>query len=278
MHRLLKQVKPGFSINQPPDHWGTSDIPASWNDVVLTWCWGDSYLKSSQCGQSELISYLLRKANIPNDFGYIDIGANDGITRSSTALLSALGYRGVLVEPNPVLACQLRLERPSDLIFNCACASEFCFTSLSTSPDISGLGTLPSLADSRAIARLNDEASRFGTQVVSLPCIVVPASQLYIFALHVIGPVSFLKVDAEGCEQIILTDIIREVPLTDLPAFIEVENNYRDQTCFDILKHYFSLVCVMDSFVEIYCRNDLARSSRASAIEFFKRLTYLDNK
>ena len=171
-------MKPGYSINPPPAHWGTSVPPASWNNVFLTWSWGDYYLKSSQCGQAELISFLWRKCNISRKSGYIDIGANDGITLSSTALLAALG---------------------------------------------------------------------------------------------------FLKVDAEGCEQIILTDIIRGVPLSDLPAFIEVENNYRDQVCHDILKYYFSLVCVMDSFVEVYCRNDLASLCHASTIEFFKRLSYLDN-
>lgn len=271
-------MKPGYSINQPPAHWGTSDLPASWHNVPLAWRWGDFYLKSSQCGQAELISYLLRKTNIPHEFGYLDIGANDGITRSSTALLSALGYRGVLVEPNPFLAYQLRTERASDIIFNCACANKFFFASLSTSPDISGLGTLSSVADSRAIARLNDEASRYGTQVVSFPCVVVPASQLYTHTLHVVGPIGFLKVDAEGCEQIILTDIIREIPLSDLPALIEVENNYRDQVCYDILKHFYSLVCVMDSFVEIYARNDLASLSHASTLEFFKRLSHLDNQ
>ena len=270
-------MKPGYSINQPPAHWGTSVLPASWNNVVLTWSWGDYYLKSSQCGQAELIAFLWRKCNISRKSGYIDIGANDGITRSSTALLAALGYKGILVEPNPVLACQLRLDRASDIVLNCACANEFRLTSLFTCPDISGLGTIQSLADPRALERLNDETSRCGMQIVSYPCIVVPASQLYSFALDVIGAISFLKVDAEGCEQIILTDIIRGVPLSDLPAFIEVENNYRDQVCHDILKYYFSLVCVMDSFVEVYCRNDLASLCHASTIEFFKRLSYLEN-
>jgi len=274
---FLIKVKPGYSINQPPAHWGTPDLPESWHNALLTWSWGDFYLKSSQCGQAELISYLLRKTNIPRAFGYFDIGANDGITRSSTALLSALGYRGVLVEPNPLLASQLRYERSCDIIFNCACANEFCITALSTSPDISGLGTLSSLADLRAIARLNEEATRLGTKVVRFPCIVVPASRLFKYALDNLGPISFLKVDAEGCEQTILTDIMREVQLDDLPAFIEVENNYRDQVCYDILKHFFSLVCVMDSFVEIYARKDLASLSRASTLEFFKRLSCLDN-
>lgn len=191
-------------------------------------------------------------------------------------MLSALGYKGILVEPNPVLACQLRSERVSDIVFNCACANEFCFTSLSTSLEISGLGTLSSLAVPRAFQRLHDETSSLGTQLVSFPCIVVPASQVFLFALQVFCAISFLKVDAEGCEKIILTDIIREVPLSELPAFIEVENNYRDQACYKILKPYFTLLCVMDSFVELYCRNDLASLSRASAADFFNRLSHLD--
>lgn len=52
---------------------------------------------------------------------YLDIGANDGIHTSNTATLELeLGWTGILVEPNPVLAQACKSNRPNSTVVECA--------------------------------------------------------------------------------------------------------------------------------------------------------------
>ena len=268
-------LKPGHSLHTAPSHWGIETIPASWHGAILSWCWGDDHLKASQCGQSELIAYLARHCGSSIKSSFIDIGANDGTTKSSTELLSSLGFHGILVEPNPILASQLRKTRPNEVVFNCACGNQYGITTLETCYQISGLGTLSSIADPRAANRLNQEARRSGYQIIHFPCILIPASVLYTYAHSHLGSITFLKVDAEGSEEMILSDIMDKCERMHLPLFIEVENNYRDLSASQILRRAYTLLCVMDSFVEIYVRSDMAKTIRPHAIKFFEALASL---
>ena len=47
---------------------------------------------------------------------YIDVGAAEPVLSNNTYLLWGVGHRGVLVEPNPVLAAKLRDQRPGDKV------------------------------------------------------------------------------------------------------------------------------------------------------------------
>lgn len=53
---------------------------------------------------------------------FVDVGANDPEIGSQTWHLEKLGWRGVLVEPQPALAEKLK-ERRSAAVFACACSS-----------------------------------------------------------------------------------------------------------------------------------------------------------
>ena len=52
---------------------------------------------------------------------FVEVGANDPQAGSQTWLLESHGWRGVLVEPLPHLACKLRAERPNSLVVPAAC-------------------------------------------------------------------------------------------------------------------------------------------------------------
>jgi FkbM family methyltransferase len=53
---------------------------------------------------------------------FVDVGANDPKNISQTWHLEQLGWRGVLIEPQPVLAQKLREQRRAT-VFACACSS-----------------------------------------------------------------------------------------------------------------------------------------------------------
>jgi FkbM family methyltransferase len=57
----------------------------------------------------------------PDGF-FVEVGANDPVFMSQTLHLEELGWRGVLVEPQPALAQKLKEQRRG-LVFACACSS-----------------------------------------------------------------------------------------------------------------------------------------------------------
>lgn len=72
---------------------------------------------------SLLDAYSL-KVKAPMRFGYIEIGANHPIATSSTYLMrQRYGATGILVEPNPILAQNLRKIRIGDQIIEAACVA-----------------------------------------------------------------------------------------------------------------------------------------------------------
>jgi len=64
----------------------------------------------------------VRLAALLGDGGYfVEAGANDGYTQSNTYLLERFhGWRGVLVEPAPMLAAEAARERPNARVVQCA--------------------------------------------------------------------------------------------------------------------------------------------------------------
>jgi hypothetical protein len=56
--------------------------------------------------------------------GYcVEVGANDGVTGSSTLYFEAKGWNCLLIEPNPTLCHRLRIERSSKVV-ECAASNE----------------------------------------------------------------------------------------------------------------------------------------------------------
>ena len=58
----------------------------------------------------------------PTTLHYVDVGANEHRHLSITASLHDEGWRGVLIEADPVLAEELRVHRPDDLVIEVAAA------------------------------------------------------------------------------------------------------------------------------------------------------------
>jgi FkbM family methyltransferase len=71
----------------------------------------------AQSGEDRLLAERFGKL----ETGYfVEIGAFNGVTNSNTYHFEQLGWQGVLVEANPVLADQCRAARPGSTVFACA--------------------------------------------------------------------------------------------------------------------------------------------------------------
>ena len=74
-------------------------------------------LSYSQFGEDLILEYLFSQLNIKTPT-YLDIGANDPRNCSNTYKFYQKGSKGILVEPNPVLANLLSRIRPRDTVLN----------------------------------------------------------------------------------------------------------------------------------------------------------------
>jgi FkbM family methyltransferase len=54
---------------------------------------------------------------------FVELGAFDGLRQNNTLYFERLGWRGVLIEPNPDAAILCRKNRPLAKVFECACVA-----------------------------------------------------------------------------------------------------------------------------------------------------------
>ncbi len=79
----------------------------------------------AQAGEDLAIKFVLDYLLIrPCTVSYLDIGAYEPKTLSNTYLFYSMGRKGVLVEPNPRLAKDLRMDRPRDIVIEAAVVPE----------------------------------------------------------------------------------------------------------------------------------------------------------
>ena len=73
-------------------------------------------LSFSQQGEDIVLFHVLHELMKITSPTYMDVGAAYPVRGNNTYLLYTTGARGVLVEPNPALAAQLRSQRPDDTV------------------------------------------------------------------------------------------------------------------------------------------------------------------
>lgn len=129
----------------------------------------------------------------PTRLRYVDVGANEPRHLSITASLYDLGWRGVLIEADPVLAVALRTHRPLDVVVEVAAAKgpgELVFHRVPGT----GLGTLDPVEAEAAQQR------GFHVEPVS----VATESLDTILDEHCRGDIHFMTIDVEGAESAVL--------------------------------------------------------------------------
>jgi FkbM family methyltransferase len=73
-------------------------------------------LSFSQQGEDIVLYHVMHEMLKIATPTYVDVGAAYPVRGNNTYLLYTTGARGVLVEPNPALAAQLRAKRPADTV------------------------------------------------------------------------------------------------------------------------------------------------------------------
>lgn len=185
---------------------------------------------------------------INTEKAFLDLGANDGITGSSTYNLEKKMWRGILVEPNLQLVANLQASRESCVLAVGVGASTEIQTLLTS--HIHTLGTMVSDKNGYEYQRLCRESG--GEQNVVKQAVAVLSIKriLHIYRDYLGIEPSFVKLDVEGLEMAVLQGLLA----TECrPFVIEVENNTRSNAWADVLnKSGYNLIAVLDSFVEIW--------------------------
>lgn len=129
---------------------------------------------------------------------YVDVGANEPRRLSITASLSDLGWRGLLIEADPVLAAELRAFRPHDVVVECAASDEPGTITFHTVPG-TGLGTLNAEEAEAA------ESRGFVTEELTVTARTLDdilATELA--AVSCDRQIHFMSIDVEGAEATVL--------------------------------------------------------------------------
>lgn len=138
-----------------------------------------------------LISLLLKAGESPARRRYIDIGAHHPRRYSTTFLLYRSGWSGLLVEPNPSLAHDLRRGRRRDIVEQCAVSN-----SSGTATFYVYENPCYSTLSAEHALRLKDQQGMHALQEIVTP--VRPLRELLNAHPDVFRQAELLKVDAEA--------------------------------------------------------------------------------
>jgi len=147
-------------------------------------------LSYAQNGEDVLLDRVLQKKS---GF-YIDVGAFHPIVDSVTKHFSAIGWRGINIEPNREFVALLQEDRPDDVNLCLAAGRESGEALLHILKARQG-STISALH----FAQL-DEDSREGVQKVAVPVKTLAE----ICAEHAPDQIDFMKIDVEGAERSVI--------------------------------------------------------------------------
>lgn len=84
-----------------------------------------AYRSYSQTGEDSIISFMLKYiSDVKKGFTYLDIGCNHYKNLSNTYHFYEKGYRGVLIDANPIFIDDIKKYRPEDTVLNVGIGSE----------------------------------------------------------------------------------------------------------------------------------------------------------
>lgn len=146
---------------------------------------------------------------------FVEFGALDGIFTSNSAFFEAeLGWRGVLIEADPVNFAAL-LQSPRRAIKLCAAiAADYGLAEFERVPGIIGWGGLAATIEAEHRQRIGGETEKFIVATLPLNAVLAHCG---------IGAIDYLSADIEGGEF----EALRAFDFARFPtAIVDVENNF----------------------------------------------------
>jgi FkbM family methyltransferase len=166
----------------------------------------------SQCGEDIIVKHIMDALSIRN-FTYLDIGAYHPYTLSNTALFYEMGMKGINVEPDPYLFKEFTKYRTRDINVNMGITSskDTLDFYIMSSPTLNTFSM--------------EEAKRYTTEgdYKIVDTIKVNTDSIYgLLKTHnnELCP-EFLSIDAEGVDEIIVTDLFNSESLRPVVVCIE---------------------------------------------------------
>ena len=129
----------------------------------------------------------------------VEVGANDGVHGSTTLFFEKVGWRCVLVEPNPELCAELRAIRRA-VVLEYAASNSVGSATLHVAEGAwraDGMSTISSRAE--PLARISEQG--FRTRAVQVR---TSTMDLLLNEGHLEGPIDFVTIDVEGHELEVL--------------------------------------------------------------------------
>ena len=148
----------------------------------------------SQCGEDLLVLFALDMLVGSRPKRYLDIGANNPFFLSNTALLYKKGGEGILVEPDPELAGQLRSKRPRDKVLQVGVHCSGDQTAEFFVMDSPTLNTFSGAEMSRYVSMGHKLKATIKVDLMSVNAI-----------LEMAGQVDFMNIDIEGLDYAVLS-------------------------------------------------------------------------
>jgi FkbM family methyltransferase len=151
----------------------------------------------SQFGEDRLLDKMFSGKST----GYcVEVGANDGVTGSTTLYFEAKGWNCLLIEPNPALCHRLRIERSSKVV-ECAASSEEGEVSLYVAEGAPGAHAVSTMegSEEEALQQISDHGFR-GREIR-----VKTRTLDNIFeSANIASKIDFITIDVEGHELAVL--------------------------------------------------------------------------
>lgn len=149
----------------------------------------------SQHGEDLMILNLLELMRAITPYTYLDVGAHHPRNISNTALLYDKGACGVLVEPNPNLVHELKVQRPRDIVLNCGVSTRRGKMTLYMHDKWSGLNTMSPQERDKMVAGGYPVREEIEIDTVSINSII---------AKHFTSWPDLLSLDVEGLDYEVL--------------------------------------------------------------------------
>ena len=156
------------------------------------------YTSYSQAGEDRIIN-LIRKQLMLEEFRYVDIGACNGVHHSNTCLFYWIGFRGVLVEANPLLLDRISRARPADKLIHAGVVPSQMVGSPPLNFHVMNSNAMGTFSE-KQVGELKQEGYTM-EQIIPVPVMTLDE----LLAQHA-GLVHLLSLDVEGLDESILKD------------------------------------------------------------------------